>query len=585
MTNDLQIKRRIDVVKNRMIEILRHLALQKEQGVIKSPAELQHIVYHELQSFYESIGKPNFKQIEAWGPPYSSDHNLMLEQLLTDLYTLYDEVKNMTKDIRSNYEQVELERQSFTKRISEVESLVKTISTKIKEDLDVLIFQDSFSSVDYYNREGVRGVAAYLSADNGLLTLNRIKGEEFNEYAQITIIKGDGLPGNTHVVRALDNHLKFDGEEELHINMADILDGNSDTWFEYEMFQIPQQTIDLTENKDFRYKEAVEWIRQDILNMRCVIKIDFPKARNMNWVSFLPYIPSDRGAIAATIEKIVVSDDKGEHQGLGFEDDFNSGVAYMFPRQKCKTITLYLRQDTSYPVLVGHPFFKQVNQEDTSVLDEEHLHSGIRVHGVNPSIENIGVSYDTGKAEIIYPIRKFGDTIENESIKKQNLFTAPSISATGETVLSGMEQVQAYRFMIGIRDVQLANYQFSTISQYVSVPFVSANPMKEVALDAQMEIPEGFSEGDWVQFFISIDQGRNWYPIDLKDVHKENTKTRYLFNSKTPKEGRLDEVGYIESATDIFEIQVKIELSRPVETEDDAYYTPVVYGYELQVLA
>lgn len=585
MTNDLQIKRRIDVVKNRMVEILRHLAAQKEQGVIKSPAELQHVVYHELQKFYEAIGNPSFKQIKAWGPPYSADHNLMIEQMLNDLYTLYAEVKNMTEDVKSNYEQVELERQSFMKRISEVETTVQTISTKIKEDLDVIVFRDNFSSVDYYNRDGVRGIPAHLSSDDGILTLNRIQGEEFNEYANITIIKGDGLPGNTHVVRSTNNHLKFDGEEELHINLADILDGNGDTWFEYESFQISEHTQALTQNKDFRYKESIDWVNQEIRSMRCVLKIDFTKSRNMNWLSFTPYIPSDRGALPAIIEKVVVSDDKGDMQGLGFEEQFNRGKAYIFPRQRCKTITLYLRQDTSYPVDIGHPYFKQVNQESTSILDEEYIHSGVRVHGVNPSIENLGVSYDTGKSEIIYPIRKFGDTIDNESIKKQNLFTVPSVSATGETVLSGMERLPAYRYMIGLRDVHLANYQFSHESQYVSVPFVSPRSIKEVSMDATLDIPDRFYEGDWVKFFITINKGRTWHPIDLKDVHKQGTKTRYLFNSKTPKEGRLDEVGYIESPEDVYEIQIKIELSRPVNIEDETYYTPVVYGYELHVLA
>lgn len=585
MANDLQIKRRLDVVKNRMNEILRHLASQAEQGAIKTPAELQQKVYHELQAFYDSIGKSTFKPIEAWGAPYSSDHNLMTKQILDDLYTLYAEVGNMTTDIAASYEQVELERQSFTKRIDEIESLVKNVSMKIQEDMDLIIYRDDFSTIDHYNKEAVRGIPAYLSSSERLLTLNRVQGEEFSEYATATIIKGDGLPGNTHVIRSIGDGLKFDGEEEMHINMAHILDNNSDTWFEYETFEIPAHTEALTEGKDFRYNEAVDWVKKDIREMRCVIRIEFPKARNMNWISFVPYIPSDRGALPATIEKVVVSDEKGDMKGLGFEDTFNSSRAYIFPKQHCKTITLYLRQDTAYPVTVGHAYFKEFNQENISIFDKEQLHSGIRVYGVNPSVENLGVSYDSGTTEIVYPIYKFDDTIENESTKKLNLFTAPEVSAIGEKVLSGIEQVPAFRYVVGIRDVQLASHQFSKVSQYVSTVYESPRPIQEVSLNAIMEVPTIFGDGDWVRFFLSVDNGTNWHEIHLKDVYKQGVKTKYLFNSKTPKEGRLEEVGYIETVGDVLAIQIKIELTRPLDIEDSNFYTPVVYEYELQALA
>lgn len=585
MANDLQIKRRLDVVKNKMTELLRHLASQMEQGVIKSPSELQQRVYHDLQAFYESIGKSSFKQTKAWGAPYSSDHNDMTAQILEDLFTLYAEINNMTEDIKANYEQVELERQSFTKRIDEIQSLVKNVSMKIQEDLDLIIFRDDFSTIDHYKKEGVIGIPAYLSSDERLLTLNRLQGEEFSEYANATIIKGDGLPGNTHVIHSIGDSLKFDGEEEMHINLAHILDNNSDTWFEYEIFEITEQTERITEGKDFRYREAIDWVKKDIREMRCVIRIELPKARNMNWISFSPYIPSDRGALPATIEKIVVSDEKGDMKGMGFEESFDSGQAYIFPKQNCKTITIYLRQDTAYPVMVGHTYFKEINQEDTSIFDKEQLHSGIRVHGVNPSIENLGVSYDSRKTEIIYPIYKFDDTIENENTKKLNLFTAPEISSIGQRVLSGIEQVQAYRYMIGLRDIQLASYQFSKNSQYVSHIYHSPRPIQEVSLDAIIEVPDVFGEGDWVQFFISVNEGRSWHEIHMKDIYRQGVKTKYLFNAKTPKEGRLEEVGYIETADEVLQIQLKIEMTRPPDMEDSNFYTPVVYEYELQALA
>lgn len=583
MANDLMIKKRITVIKARMVEILRSLATEYEQGRIKSPAELQHTVYHTLQAFYESIGEPTFRQIEAWGPPYSDDHNLMTEQILNDLTSLYEEIKCLTGDLQTNFEQVELERQSFTKRISEVETVLRRIEANFSERNDILAFRDDFTSVDYFDKEAVPGTAAYLSANEGILTLNRTNGETFNEYATITIIKGDGLPGNTHVVRSTGDTLKFDGEENLHINLADVLDGNADTWFEYEKFELTQQAIDITGQKDFRYWEPVKWVEKDMTDIRCVMQIELPKSKVMNWISISPYIPSDRGALPARIEKVVVSDDKGTVKGMGFEELFSTGKAFVFPRQKCKTITIYLRQDTSYLTDVGHMYFMELNKEEIVAMEEGRQFDATRIHGpVLPAIENIGVSYDTEKDEIIYPIVKYGDTINNVDIKKHNLFQVPE---TDEIVFAGLEQVPAHRYVIGMRDAELASYQFGNISTYVSRPFISPNPINEVQLDTNFEIPEIFpQEEDWVKFYISVDDGRKWHQIHPKDVHRADVKTKYLFNSGTPKEGRLEEVGYIETLTDVYEIRMKIEVSRPHDIEDAQYYTPIVYDYELQAL-
>lgn len=583
MANDLMIKKRIQVIKARMTEILRSLASDFERGHIKSPAELQHKVYHAIQAFYESIGNPTFKQIEAWGPPYSDDHNLMMQQISTDLFTLYDELKYITNDIKINFEQVELERQSFTKRISEVETILRRIEANFSERNDVLAFRDDFTSVDYFDKEGVPGTAAYLSAEEGILTLNRTDGETFNEYATMTIVKGDGLPGNTHTVRSTGDTLKFDGEENLHINLADVLDGNADTWFEYEKFELTQQAIDVTGKKDFRYWEPVYWVGRDMTEMRCVIQIELPKAKVMNWISISPYIPSDRGALPARIEKVVVSDEKGTVKGMGFEELFSTGRAYVFPRQKCKTITIYLRQDTSYLTNVGHLYFMELNKEEVVAMEEGRQFDATRIHGpVLPGVENLGISYDTEKDEIIYPVVKYGDTINNEDIKKKNLFQVPE---TNESIFVGLEQVPAHRYVIGMRDAVLASYQFGNTSQYVSRPFISPTPIKEVQLDTDYEIPEIFSqEEDWVKFYISIDNGQKWHPIHPKNIHRSGIKTRYLFNSGIPKEGRLDEVGYLETLTEVHEVRVKIDISRPHDIEDAQYYTPVVYEYELQAL-
>jgi hypothetical protein len=513
----------------------------------------------------------------------------MIQKILTDITTMYEEIVHLTDDLSSNFEQVEMERQSFTKRVNDIETVLTQIQAGFTGRTDLTIFHEDFSNIDRYNQGGVKGTPAYLSTDDRILTLNRTKGDNFNEFATITIIKGDGLPGNTHIVRSSGDTLKFDGEEEMHINLADILDGNADTWYEYEAIELTQQTTELTGFKDYKYSEDIKWVQNtdnEIYNtMRCVIQVDLPTARIMNWINITPYIPSDRGALPATIEKVVVSDGKGTYKGMAFEEAFSAGKAFIFPRQECKTITIYLRQDTAYETQVGHFYYMEVNKDEIAVMDQNHQINGIRVYApyevTMPSIENIGVTYDTGAKEIVYPIMKYGDTINNEDTKKKNLFTIPD---TNERTLAGLEQVSAYRYAVGMRDIELASYQFSDASQYISTPYISLSPISQIELDVNFEIPESFGDGEWVNFYISIDNGNKWYPIYPKNLPRSDVKTRYLFNSGTPKEGRLEEVGYIESPIDVNEIILRIDLKRPNTITDADYFTPVIYSYELQAI-
>lgn len=582
MANPLQIKTRIEVVKERMASILRKLATEYNSGVIKSPAELHHRVYRELEAFYNSIGKNTFKPIKAWGPPYSDDHNTMVRQLRDDFLTLYQEVIYMTDDLKKNFEQVELERQSFLARLSKIESLVKNIDLNIREADYTVVFRDNFVDYEHYRKDATELPAANLSADEGLLTLARVDSERFNEYATITIIEGNGFPGNTHIVRSVGDTLKFEGQEELHINLADILDGNTDTWFEYELFELTDRTRQITQGMDFEYKEAIEWITSEREGLRCVFQIDLPKPKTMNWLSLSPFIPSDKGSSPAIIEKIMVTDEKGNVSSMGFGESFDGSKGYLFPRQKCRTITIYLRQPVAYETTVGHFYFKQVNKNDVTAISQRTEQDGIRIHGPVPSVKNLGVTYDTGKQQILYPVAAYGDKIKDEDEKKRNLFDIP---ATPSNVQAGLEQVSAYRYVIGLRDVLLASYMFEPESEYVSEPFYSSTPIKAIELDVDVDIPAQFPQDqDWLEYYISVDDGQNWHRIYPRNVYKAQAKTKYLFNSGMQKSGRIDEIGYIESLTEIHQVQLKIILKRPEDIKDAEYYTPIVYGYELHAL-
>ncbi|WP_422661717.1 hypothetical protein ACK8P5_26710 (plasmid) [Paenibacillus sp. EC2-1] len=580
MSNSMKVKNRTTVVKAKMDAILRAIARDYRSGQITSPAMLQHRVFNDLNYFYASIGRPTFDPIFAWGPPYSSDHNNMMTQIQNDLFTLYEEVQLMTSDLQSNFEQVELERQSFENRLQRLNDTMKGIALNITESDRTIIFRDYFVDNDQYAKEMVKGVPAHLSAKEGLLTLAQVDAQTFNEYATITLQDGNGFPGNTHIVRSVGGSLKFDGEEGLHINLADVLDGNSDTWFEYEIIEPTGQAGLTTEGKGFEYKEPISWIttNQDPLRLSVFIEID--KAKTMNWLSLSPFIPSDKGSTPSKIEKIVISDGQGTIHTTGQEETFDAEKGYLFPRQKVKSVKIDLVQQTGYETTIGHVYFMQLNKSTTNVVDPIQK-VGIRVHGTGPSITNLGVNYDTGSSKVVYPTIAYGATVDGEAEKKQSLFNLP---ATPNNVQAGLEQVDAWRYVIGLRDIDLASYQYQTESEYVSQPFISTTPLKEIELNIDAQVPDVFSSDEaWLEYYISVDKGQNWNPIHPRNTYQQNAITKYIVNSGAPKEARTDEIGYIESLTPVHEIQFRIVLKRPDDIKDSGYYTPIVYGYELYV--
>lgn len=579
MANQLQIKNRTAVIKEKMTAIMRTIAKDYDAGRIKSPAELQHRVYQDLKAFYASIGKPTFQPKLAWGPPYSSDHNTMMKQLQDDLVTLYSEAIYMTQDLSDNFQQVELERQGFDNRLQKLTDELKGISLGLAADREI-IFRDYFVDHEQFAKDMVKLEPANLSAKEGLLTLARTESDEFNEYASITILSGNGFPGNTHIVRSISSTLKFDGEEELHINLSDILDGNADTWFEYEIMEISDQGEAVTESKGFEYQEAIDWITHGTDPLRLVVQISLDKAKTMNWVSLSPFIPSDKGSTPAVIEKIIIDDGQGTVYTTGQQETFDTEKGYLFPRQKVSTIQIHLRQNTGYEVSMGHMYFKQINKETASIVGAAQ-NEGVRIHGPGPSIRNLGVVYDTGKREIIYPIQKFGDKIEGEAEKKRLLFTPPSMP---NNILTGLEQVDGWRYVIGMRDAVIANYVFGTESEYVSKPFYSTTPLKEIELEVDFDLPAVFPQDEeWISYAISIDGGQNWNPIHPRNTYRSEAITKYIINSGTAKEARVPEIGYLDSLTDIFQLQLQITMKRPNTITDAQFYTPIIYGYELHV--
>jgi hypothetical protein len=584
MANPLEIQNKSKLIEGRMQELFLELRAQYNNGEIKTRTEYLYQIFNRLRVFYDTIGKPTMQVREADRVPSSREYNQMILEVHKDLGILYEEAEQITQALSESFLQIEIDRRSLDQQLRHLEDKMKEVAKKMSQEAFTKVFRDSFIDQENYDQDMPRDVLAHVWTREGVLTLQPRISEDYIQEATVRIVDGNGLPGNTKQVRSIAGELKFIGEENLHLNLAEILDTNADTWFEYESFELTPRTLLEAGYLGFDYKEGMRWIVEQGTALTFTIEIELPVAKPVNWFSINPFIPNDKGASASRIKKIELHDGKGSvYQPLEGDGTFSEEKIFLFGRQDCKRIVITFEQEHAYETQVGHLFYKEMQQQKTNYLGKTKYFAGKRVYETMPSVENLNVRYDEELKDIVYPTVSYGQEIEGLPQLKSNLFMLPKIDNKVSTLQVGHESLPAYRYVIGLRDAGLSNYQFEKSSEYVSKAFTTASDILSVSLVTNESIPKEFGEGEWVRYWVSPDNGQNWYRIHAKGASKEGAKLLYLFNTETPNEGRLDQFGYVDQVDAVKSLRLKIEMERPDSIGNATYYTPIIKDYELHI--
>lgn len=586
MSNLLRIQNKSKLIETKSKQVLLKIKEQYDRGEIHTEVEYLYKMYQALQSMFNAIDQPTMKVRLAAGPPSSTDYNNMLSETYADLQLLFTETNEVGLALQQSFHQIEIDRQSLNNRLKKIEDNLTEIQAKASQNPQEITYRDSFIGQQYFDRDMINESAANLSTQEGILTLKPISSENYLTGATLRILEGNGLPGNTHQVRSVGGVIQFAGEDNLHLNLAEILDGNADTWFEYEIFEVPNVEIERCAGIGFEHHEGVKWILEGQHSLRIVFEIELPFMKTINWFSLNPFIPSDKGARPAMIKSVKIYDGKGKVTEVANKDElFSEEKVFMFSPEKCKRIVVSLEQETAYETTIGHLFYKQLEESNTNFLDRNQEKSGKRIPGIYPSIENLGMKYDAANQTVIQPSAAEGSTLSETERRKQNLFLLPE---TTDRVQVGFDQLSGWRYVIGLRDAGVSNYRFESISEYVSINFTSESPLYGVSLSVNATIPKEFEDGTWLQYYISIDDGQNWHSIVPRGTITQGSsaKTMYLFNSNTPPEGRIPYFGYVDQLESVHQIRLKILLSRPSSILGQAaeYYTPILHEYKLHAI-
>lgn len=582
MANLLQLINKSKIIEEKAKTIAGDLMSQFKHGEIKTKTELLYKTFITMKKFYDSIGEPSMVVRYASGAPSSADYNSTMKEIYNDISGILVEGEALTSAISDSYNQVEIDRQSLENQLHMLEKKLEKAEFKLNNVLNGEVFIDSFINMNYMDSGSCKLTAAAINTNYKYMSLATQEAKVVNESASVEILNdSNGFPGNTHQVNVINNEVKFLGEEGVHLNLADILDSNSDTWFEYEIYKISDETLFQTLNIGFNYHEGIKWTTDDN-KLTLAIRVSFNKPELINVFSVSPFIAPDKDAVPAIITDIIISDGKGTVRNLiGGVETFSQDKVYSFPKQYCKTATIVIQQDLSYSTTAGHLYYKELNNENIDYFKINEVKFNQRVDGDLPSVENLGIIYDDQKQTYIQPKFSYGQTIDNEADIKDNLFNVPKDTGNKKAYL---ETIEANRYHIGIRDISLANYSYEPESEYVSTEFKTENPITEVSLLSDEFIPEQFDANvDWITYDFSIDDGKQWSPIIPTGTFKNEGYTYYLINSGVPAELRRNDIGYIEVADDIYSVKLRITLKRPTDITDSEYYSPIVYEYKLKV--
>lgn len=582
MANILQLINKSQTLEDKARRMAEDVLYDAKRKNISSTPEVLYRVYLCMKEFYESIGKPSMKLRKALDAPSSADYNNTFKEIKNDILSIHEECVNLESILEQIYSQMEMDQLAIGNMITNCYKNAEKAQFRIDNINCTNVFIDSFTSKNYFNSEACNDTPAFINTAYQYLSLATTSFKNVNAKAQIKILDGsNGFPGNTHQIKLVDNDIKFYGEENPRLNLADALDENSDTWFEYEAYKVSDEILLDTLGLGFGYDEAISWLLNGN-QLELTVAMTFKKAELVNTFSISPYIAPEKGASPCLIESIVISDGRGSVREIVSSPElFDDSKVYSFPKQYCKEITITFSQEIAYKTTIGHTYYKEVPHSNIDYYKTHEATHNKRVDGPLPSVSNVGITYDSTERRFIQPTFNYGDTIQNESIIKSELFDLKDDEALKNAY---QEALIAERYLVGIRDMSLSSYAYESSSEYVSNNFETSKPITAISMEASEFIPEKFgTDKDWITYYFSLNDGADWHPIVPKGLYKKEGYSRYLINSGTPAEFRDSNIGYIETPDDNHAIQVKIEISRPTGMTDIEYYTPVVYEYKLEL--
>lgn len=569
---------------------------KKDIGEFTSEAELRDYANTFLRSFYSAVGGPLLQKrmAESGHVPFAEDFEMNTEEVAEDLSILYSENETASQFLQDSFNYAQSERKRLLSRVNGLNSLVGDLNLIAHENKDGnLYFKESFESKETVDEEAALPniSKAQVSVTEGVLTLARNNTVNLSLNATVRKTEGNGEAGTSHVARRIqvvdarkqvvEQNVFLNSNDELkNDNPNSLLDARPDTIFEYQTVNVPNEFVKKFKGYDFQWVKA----KEEMQKLRLQLVIELNEMSDVNWLNINPYYPvNSTGKVK--VYSIKTSEDGFEYQGLytdkGFVlnnelnevpqtyrvDDLFDGKnefdkakfagqgVWSFPTRKAKYIEIIFDQVDSYKELIGQSVYYK-----RTIL--------------------------SNKQEIITQVP------EPKELKDAEPGDNYRIAAyKDDVIMKVIEATLGWRYVIGLRDINIMSYRFDEKSMYISKRFDVDGEISKVMLYANEKIPEKYLEkietsNDWIQYEISFDDV-NWMPIS--PMHHEPTKSDFPAKIIEVNGSELD----LGNAFQIHKAYVKVDkptsvriritMSRPVG-EEYAASTPILEDYAIRVI-
>lgn len=568
-------------------------------GKIKTQTDYAYAMKQLLIDFYNNVGKPTFQFHRAATVPSYDNYTDMISKAIDDISTILIGTEQNTIDLNCAKNKTDDSINILTNRLDTLENT----TTNLKEKINSLrlasdvVFSDDFTKNRNSNSlysQSIGMQEAYANLNTGVLTLGTTRNRSVPENnIDVEILDtSNGFPGNTHEIYnsigTVNNNIKFKGENNPHSNInliktANTETGSSSDWFEFEMFNISDSLKESTNMIGFNYKEGISWVSNDD-ELRLDLKLTLQAESDCNYIIVKAAPKTNANVANPIIQQVIISDSSTIMQKIDVNRELTGDVFITFNSQKAKEVIIRLKQQDYAAVKVCREYALNIDPTKIPKFTDDDAKDFIQVDCPTQSIESIGLKYDDENKSIIYPNTKTSVTFIDNEYSKSNLFYSNLINGNYQMK---KEAVDANRYFIGLKGVDVRYRKYTSTGFYVSQTFESDEPIKQITLNSSDYIPddfynyleEGTSINDYIKYFISFDDGNEWHRIHPRHKAQDGPCTINI-NSSSAILNRNKNIEYIDLMTDPTSFKVKIELTRPKEIEDE---TPMIYEYHLDV--
>lgn len=605
-----------------------------DDGTIQTEPQLVQEVFQSFQKFFTSIGKPSFVPRYATenGPLWSEDFNSMMDEIRIDLEILYREADLLGDALYTDFNHHSVQYTAVKQQFSEVNDKLKDLEIYSKYTTDGMLQfgRDDFFNSDRIDYDKISGKP--LEIHNGILTLPTKEGaSNAAADAQISIVTGNksfgdyilgsesnGFPGNNAEVSVVADPYLTNGDsyffvsrDNNHGNYGAVLDGDANTWFEYERVNVrDQEKIRVAKNLGWEYQvyenKTIPFAKDpENGRLKLHLQIMLKKETIINQINVNMYTPPNYGARTANIKDITVAAENGIPESI-LSSVTKDGYSFHFEPRKVKVVHILFEQSQKYMTDIGHLYFKKkitTKKNGDYVFDTLNQNyqddQATRLDGPKISLTDLGVKVDVKNTDVsaYYPVK--GEN--SDAISLQEIVNRITGDIDLDTVDMGIERFEGWRYCIGVQDIEILSAEYETEGELVTKPIYFEKPLDKISLSTESVLPDFIKENpdikyDWLKFFISIDDGSTWNPItplEYETMSMDDPPKIYTIHQVQDSDAKLSDKGYLESVTPVYSIRLRIVLSRPEDAEISSmgastvtpyhsYSTPKLNNYLIQ---